>query len=91
MLEVALRNRGDVLPAEDADLELLILAGGQLRAAGLEVAEVLVDNLFGTNVLGYVETVALVGNKFTWGGEIDAAGNMLAIHCSWKPRGGARW
>lgn len=89
VLEITLRNRGDVLSAEDTDLELLVLARGQLRAAVLEVVEILVDDRFSTNVLGNVETVALVGDELTWGGKIDAAGDVLAIIRFAKPRGGA--
>lgn len=73
VLEVALGYLGDVLAAEDADLEVLCGAGGQLGAAGLEVGEVLVDDLVGADVPGNIEAVALVGNEFAGGGEVDAA------------------
>lgn len=74
MLEVSIRYGGDVLAAEHAHLEILVLAGGEGCAAVLEVGEVLVDDLFGANVLGDVEAVALVGHEFGRRGEIDTAG-----------------
>lgn len=73
VLEVALGHGGDVLPAEDAHLEVLARARRELGAAGLEVVQVLVDDLVGADVPGDVEAVAAVGDELAWGGEVDTA------------------
>lgn len=74
MLEISIRHRGDVFAAEDAHLEILVLARGEGCAAILEVGEVLVDDFFSANVLGDVKAVALVGDEFGGRGEIDTTG-----------------
>lgn len=73
VLKVALGYLSDVLAAEDADLEVLCSARGQLGAAGLEVGEVLVDDLVGADVPGNIEAVALMGDELAGGGKVDAA------------------
>lgn len=74
MLKVTLGHGSDVLAAEHANLEVLVLAGRQLRAAGLEIVQVLVDNLLGADVLGDGEAVALVGDELRGRGQVDTAG-----------------
>lgn len=73
VLKVALGHRGDVLAAEHADFEVLVRTGRKFCAAGLEVAQILVDDLISAYMPGDVEAVALVGNQLARGGEVDAA------------------
>lgn len=73
MLEISIWHRGDVFAAEHAHLEILVLAGGEGCAAGLEVGEVLVDDFLGANVLGDIKAVALVGDKLGGRSKIDTA------------------
>lgn len=88
VLKVALGHLGDVLAAEDADLEVLRGARRQLGAAGLEVREVLVDDLLGADVPGNVEAVAFVGDELAGGGEVDTAGGMLSAGGQIRREGG---
>lgn len=73
VLKIAIGHGSNVLAAKDTNLKVLVLAGRQPRAAGLEVAQVLVNDLLGADVARNVEAVALMGNELARGGKVDAA------------------
>lgn len=70
MLEVSFGHRGDVLTAEDTDLEFLDV-GVDGRAGGDEVWKFFVDHGVGTNVLGDLFFCAAKGDEFAGVGEVD--------------------
>ncbi len=72
MLQIPLRDGGDVLSAKHADFEALVGARRELGAGGFEVGQGLVDDVVGIDVGGDGLAGAFVRDQLARGGEVDA-------------------
>lgn len=83
VLEVAIRDGGDVVTAEHTDLEILRLSEavllGNLGTCALQIVQGLVDDAIGTNVLGNVHHVATVGNQLGRRCQINTVDVSMAV------------
>ena len=82
MLQIPLRDGGDVLSAKHADFKALICARRELGAGGFEVGEGLVDDVVGVDVGGDGLAGAFVRDQLAGGGEVDAVDVWVSVEVS---------